>query len=712
MRASQDVDLSVHEAQRRIQGRLCSRCTSLDFNRMFQGRNQCASGFPCYVMTLGDIAAQAKSSCAVCRLLDAMKMPLEGRLGCDYAIYYHLLPSTDDRVLSVLSLPQDGETYSMTHAETLEMHPDHSGFIATASHLRPKLCPSVSIRPVQASIGHFATFRKWIDTCVHKHGELCANGDFPAKQPDILTLINCDARTIVRPPSNANYKYTALSYVWGGRADDKYKSRRGRLPAKLPATMEDAIKITQKLGVRWIWIDRYCVDQENEAVKHAQFQQMNLVYKKAFVTIIAAAGEDPHFGLPGVGLTPRLPQPDAWIGERHLVSTLTNPRKLISTSKWNKRAWTYQEGFFSQRRLIFTEEQAYFVCGTARYRESYSLKKDEPELFHLGPRQMLSPWRISEYLHDYCGQELSHSEDAVRAFEGVFNELKAHSFPLYHCNGVPIRPAMYCQRPMERNTNSERFLAGLCWRNDAPGARRDTFPSWTWAGWKVPISRDCPELTPGFGGRGTNPLKLFVEALDGSLLDFDDDRIFVQVTDSRESIIKVLRIEAWTIPITLSSFQDHAPDESSWSKILVNDRSIGPENPVAVFETGSTRLRMKVSLLRPFHDLTYALQEASHPGGDQHMLSSPTEDAEKPNLLGIILGACEDWPPSQRKSLIFVLVVQEKGDIFERVGHMEFSQFTDVQSYSYDPHRSRDTKMRSAWKALFAFKKKRLIRLG
>ncbi len=29
---------------------------------------------------------------------------------------------------------------------------------------------------------------------------------------------------------------------------------------------------------------------------------------------------------------------------------------------WSSRAWTYQEGLLSRRRLLFTESQVYFQC--------------------------------------------------------------------------------------------------------------------------------------------------------------------------------------------------------------------------------------------------------------------------------------------------------------------------------------------------------------
>ena len=45
-----------------------------------------------------------------------------------------------------------------------------------------------------------------------------------------------------------------------------------------------------------------------------------------------------------------------------LVSGLEDPRITIKNSEWATRAWTYQEGVLSNRRLVFTEQQMHWEC--------------------------------------------------------------------------------------------------------------------------------------------------------------------------------------------------------------------------------------------------------------------------------------------------------------------------------------------------------------
>ena len=110
------------------------------------------------------------------------------------------------------------------------------------------------------------------------------------------------------------------------------------------------MEVVLNIGLQYLWVDRYCI------------QQSDPIYNNAIATIIAAAGTDSMYGLPGVGRTPGAAQPFARVGKHRLVSTLSTPKDLITRSRWNTRAWVYQEALFSRRRLIFTEQQVFFKC--------------------------------------------------------------------------------------------------------------------------------------------------------------------------------------------------------------------------------------------------------------------------------------------------------------------------------------------------------------
>jgi hypothetical protein len=61
----------------------------------------------------------------------------------------------------------------------------------------------------------------------------------------------------------------------------------------------------RELGKRYLWVDQYCIDQTDEVAKSRQIRHMDRVYEGAYATIVAGAGPDAEFGLPGVTERPR-----------------------------------------------------------------------------------------------------------------------------------------------------------------------------------------------------------------------------------------------------------------------------------------------------------------------------------------------------------------------------------------------------------------------
>ena len=51
--------------------------------------------------------------------------------------------------------------------------------------------------------------------------------------------------------------------------------------------MKDAIDMSLRLGVRYIWIDALCILQDNKSDKNSQLQLMENLYKHAVITIVA-----------------------------------------------------------------------------------------------------------------------------------------------------------------------------------------------------------------------------------------------------------------------------------------------------------------------------------------------------------------------------------------------------------------------------------------
>jgi hypothetical protein len=147
-----------------------------------------------------------------------------------------------------------------------------------------------------------------------------------------LIVIDCQRRNVILAPPLV--KYVALSYVWAKSETDLPRENQfqdrlpRRLSRKLPKVIEDAMKVTRALGFRYIWVDKYCIDQTSHGKKQEQIDHMDLVYKGCEIAIVAAA-LDENTGLPGVGITRRTPQPVVSFRNIRVISTMPHPQHEI-----------------------------------------------------------------------------------------------------------------------------------------------------------------------------------------------------------------------------------------------------------------------------------------------------------------------------------------------------------------------------------------------
>jgi hypothetical protein len=269
---------------------------------------------------------------------------------------------------------------------------------------------------------------------------------------------------------------------------------RNSLLGRVPLLIEDAIEVTKKLGFRYIWIDRYCIPQDNEAEKYSQIQNMGVIYQQSALTLVAAAGDGPSYGLPGVSCRVRKRQPSVDMNTVHFISTIS-VHKELTESTWNTRGWTYQEGLLSSRRLVFTDSQVYFQCNAMRCVESISLPlkslhTSNHQRFRTTVRvpRLFPPWRIGKdrtsfglRVNEFWQRILSRDGDALAPFSGILVEFERLENPIYHLHGMPIFA-------VGKWSNTFAIITGLTWyvieEEHQPMQRRSESPSWTWVGWK------------------------------------------------------------------------------------------------------------------------------------------------------------------------------------------------------------------------------------
>lgn len=735
-----DTSITCDEAAYRKSTVLCSRCSSIDFEEIlhdnFINHNQ-LGWTTIKIMDLGKLGTQAElSSCSLCHLFYTVRIQDDDNLSDDnFALYLSPPPSTyrrsDGLVLTVIQAvvaKQDQITFQEDIRRRMSAS---SGFITYSETSDTGPHPyALRGRYIDARAIDFNILRGWVQDCNQAHSYDCVQTESSSLSLRELKLIDCERRQIV--PALTTYEYSALSYVWGTNRSGNDRCVHDRLPTNLPQTIEDAMKVTQELGLRYLWIDRYCIDQENDVEKQIQIQQMDLIYQKAFVTIIAAAGTDPYFGLPGVSTTSRISQATAWVNGRCLVSVPPDPQLHIKASKWMQRAWTYQENFFSTRRIVFTEQQVFYECRNGTRHETVAVFERSlvTRFLNPDPSDGHKPSSICDRLMEYCGRELSVDSDAIRAFEGVFHKYRRKNH-VHQYLGIPIMPLSTKGRSEYRHrSRGEAFAAGLSWCSKAPGTRRSLFPTWSWAGWTTSIDYRGHLCNDGLEFGDERPLKVFIESCDGSLSDMDDLSNVLPDQGNFGSPSKFIHIEAWTIPIDVQ-YVTNGAEKSQYNNYWYPKETVKPQYedywypkhqdrpshyPKGVqnvqryshwYDDGSGYLARFQSDVRAIHVPMYPLCQKHVSNVTTQQSCAP--DFEQDSLLGIVLGRCEDFSHFGWLDTIFIMVVHKKEHHYERVGHILFTQ--DYERTSLDS----DVILESARRVLQSFfrsKKRRTIRLG
>jgi hypothetical protein len=324
--------------------------------------------------------------------------------------------------------------------------------------------------------------RDWIGTCsTDPQHSVCRTLNLTL---DGFRVIDCLSRAVVPLPSMA--KYAALSYVWGPNNVAEPLLDGCRLPDVTPMAIEDSMYCATQLGFRYLWVDRYCIDQASPS-KHLQIHNMDLIYGCASVTIVNAAGDDSDCGLPGVSKQSRTPQESFAIGGKRFLQ-IPPSRYIIENSTWASRGWTLQEGLLSKVRLVFTRSQVFFQCRTRHSCESmagvFKLSERTNDSYH--PRSIqafthhdrygvLDWWAVfQDLLSQYLSRSLKYDSDILLAFQAIMNSLEVN-----HFWGIPFRLE-------DQPSPDAALLFRLTWISvrGKDFVLRRGFPTWSWAAWK------------------------------------------------------------------------------------------------------------------------------------------------------------------------------------------------------------------------------------
>lgn len=361
----------------------------------------------------------------------------------------------------------------------------------------------ISGRALEESVS-WPLVRGWVNHCVNTHGHdtpstLQDRGHRTREWASFFRLVDVRHMCIVEAPMSL--PYAALSYVWGGskpvllcRQNMKELMTEGGLRKLdyLPQTFRDAIHVTEKLGIAYLWIDALCIQHDNDTDRNHQINGMDQIYRAASITIVSVT-PNADCQMPGVNPNTRnitslrcnVPGIDLMYARPSLTAS-------IAHSDWESRGWTLQEKFFSKRLLYFTPEQVFFRCAHAIWAEDALLEPpdfqecsnpavdlasaksfpghDLDSELHV-PTVLETFFEYHDLLQQYVTRNLTRDTDILAAFSGMLNSFEHNLGP--SAFGLPELV----------------FDAALLWVGDPRAKRRLGFPSWSWCGWKLGQAR-------------------------------------------------------------------------------------------------------------------------------------------------------------------------------------------------------------------------------
>lgn len=247
----------------------------------------------------------------------------------------------------------------------------------------------------------FTVAQEWFSFCRKWHLSSCSRPNKGDTITQGFRVIDCEKNPPAVVAMPWGVEYAALSYVWGQRPEDL---------VDWPATVLDAVAVSRTMGLRYLWVDRLCINQSDPVEKDYLISRMTTIYEYAELSIVSAAGSGASDGLPGIRSTPRKSQPKILLENGSLlVSALQDPRQEILASEYWTRGWTYQEGVLSNRRLVFTEHQMYWECRCMATQESLQIplkllhKNHIPEENITGSRRKEMPPQTphGQHMEDY-----------------------------------------------------------------------------------------------------------------------------------------------------------------------------------------------------------------------------------------------------------------------------------------------------------------------
>jgi Heterokaryon incompatibility protein (HET) len=373
----------------------------------------------------------------------------------------------------------------------------------------------------------FAALKGWLDDCSRNHitcglGRRNLERYVPKRVLDVGRYGSDPI--ILRETRGESSPYIALSHCWGEQKEFPIpkctmstftKFKNGIDYNELPKSFQDAVAMTQHLGIRYLWIDSICIIQDSPSDWAVHCEEMSSIYRSAFLVISATASWNSkggcfHETLRNIEWNFKTSTGEPAIlniRQSHDHSAFGEPinaRAIPRTGETYKseypavpapvfgRAWCYQERLLGSRIIHYADTELIFECLTAVNCECGALfnwknedlllprqllagiTNDPGSMSHISPSGEWLPTQWREIVTAYSSKDLTVHTDKIPAIAGLAKRFQRLGMGSYHAGIFQVdlfRSLLWTSSSPEKDRRPNTYIA----------------PSWSWASVKGKI---------------------------------------------------------------------------------------------------------------------------------------------------------------------------------------------------------------------------------
>lgn len=366
----------------------------------------------------------------------------------------------------------------------------------------------------------------WIRRCQNNHEECQRFGQLGGRIPAPSRLLDVlqsdqDYMKVESVSPGTDIEYVALSYCWGSSNHCRNTSSTRRIWQNgiyiptTPRTIQDAIRVTQMMKIRYLWVDSICIKQDSDEDKIKELSLMGAYYRNALLVIAASNANEASSGF--LGCLPQLRSPfpsvagirrwqdgttviapfytDSGCAGEMTVDLVSEPYDWRA-EPIEKRAWTLQERLLCPRVLNFPSSGSFYLqCNRTRtHRDTihFGLAADRMFTIDSTVRSNLDHQDQSRLLHeawlmhvrDYSRRLITNTNDKFIAIAGV-----AEAYRLYKGGCLGNYLAGHWSSFLVESLNWRVYDSHLRMESNP---RRD--PSWSWLSIDSPVIPISPVI--------------------------------------------------------------------------------------------------------------------------------------------------------------------------------------------------------------------------